>query len=64
VATGQDPRLGDFFTNTLDARGCVLIAGGDTRLTDPLTGSDYPTARPIFLRQNVGPALVGKGNCS
>jgi hypothetical protein len=41
-----------------------LIASGDTRLTDPLTGSDYPTARPIFLRQNVGPALVGKGNCS
>src|SRR5439155_20841437 len=30
VVTGQDRRLGDYFTNTLDARGCVLIATGDT----------------------------------
>jgi hypothetical protein len=63
VATGQDRRLGDFFTNALDPHGCVLIASGDTRMTDPLTGADYPTARPIFLRQNAGPALVGKGTC-
>ena len=64
VATGQDRRLGDYFTNTLDARGCVLIATGDTRLTDPTTGGPYPTARPLFIRQNGGPRLIGSGNCS
>src|SRR5436190_16529126 len=64
VATGQDRRLGDYFTNTLDSRGCVLIATGDTRLTDPATGGPYPTARPLFLRQNGGPRLIGKGSCS
>ena len=63
VATGQDRRLGDYFTNTLDARGCVLIASGDTRLTDPTTGGPYPTARPLFIRQNGGPRLIGSGNC-
>jgi hypothetical protein len=45
VATGQDRRLGDYFTNTLDARGWVLIATGDTRLSDPTTGGPLPTAR-------------------
>jgi hypothetical protein len=64
VATGQDRRLGDYFTNTLDARGCVLIATGDTRLFDPTTGGPYPTARPLFIRQNAGPALRGTGTCS
>ena len=64
VATGQDRRLGDYFTNVLDARGCVLIATGDTRLTDPATGGTYPTARPLFLRQNGGPRLIGSGSCS
>jgi len=64
VATGQDRRLGDYFTNTLDARGCVLIATGDTRLTDPTTGGPLPTARPLFLRQNGGPSLLGAGTCS
>jgi hypothetical protein len=64
VATGQDRRLGDYFTNALDSRGCVLIATGDTRLVDPLTGGTYPTARPLFLRQNGGPRLIGKGTCS
>ncbi len=64
VATGQDRRLGDYFTNTLDSRGCVLIATGDTRLTDPATGGPYPTARPLFLRQNGGPRLIGAGTCS
>jgi hypothetical protein len=64
VATGQDRRLGDFFTNNLDARGCVLIATGDTRLTDPTTGAQYPTARPLFLRQNAGPALYGHNTCT
>jgi hypothetical protein len=64
VATGQDRRLGDYFTNGLDAHGCVLIATGDTRLTDPATGGTYPTARPLFLRQNGGPRLIGSGTCS
>ena len=63
VATGQDRRLGDYFTNTLDSRGCVLIATGDTRLTDPTTGGTFPTARPLFIRQNGGPRLIGNGNC-
>jgi hypothetical protein len=64
VATGQDRRLGDYFTNVVDPSGCVLIATGDTRLTDPATGAPYPTARPLFLRQNAGPALRGSGTCS
>jgi hypothetical protein len=64
VATGQDRRLGDYFTNALDARGCVLIATGDTRLVDPLTGSGYPTARPLFIRQVGEPALRGTATCS
>ena len=63
VATGQDRRLGDYFTNALDAHGCVLIATGDTRLADPLTGGPYPTSRPLFLRQNGGPRLIGSGSC-
>jgi hypothetical protein len=64
VATGQDRRLGDYFTNAVDGRGCVLVATGDTRLVDPTTGGPYPTARPLFIRQNGGPRLVGTGNCS
>jgi hypothetical protein len=64
VATGQDRRLGDYFTNALDARGCVLIATGDTRLLDPTTGAPLPTARPLFLRQIGGPRLIGTGSCS
>jgi hypothetical protein len=64
VATGQDRRLGDYFTNALDARGCVLIATGDTRLLDPTTGAPLPTSRPLFLRQDAGPRLIGSGSCS
>jgi hypothetical protein len=64
VATGQDRRLGDYFTNALDARGCVLIATGDTKLLDPTTGAPYPTARPLFVRQIAGPALYGGKTCS
>jgi hypothetical protein len=63
VATGQDRRLGDFFTNALDPRGCELIASGDTTRPDPVTGGPRPTALPILIRQNSGPALVGKGSC-
>ena len=42
----------------------TLIATGDTRLTDPTTGSPLPTARPLFIRQNGGPRLIGHGTCS
>jgi hypothetical protein len=62
VATGQDRRLGDFFTNAVDARGCVVIASGDTRIKDEL-GGPLPTSRPILIRQNAGPALAGGGDC-
>jgi hypothetical protein len=67
VATGQDRRLGDYFTNAIDARGCVIIASGDTMMKDPATGNDLPTARPIFIRQTSGPPLytgTGTGDCS
>jgi hypothetical protein len=63
VVTGKDRRLGDYFTNALDARGCVMIATADTMLKDPTTGMDYPTSRPLFIRQNAGPALRGKATC-
>jgi hypothetical protein len=63
VATGQDRRLGDFFTNALDPRGCELIASGDTTQPNPLTGGPRPTALPILIRQNSGPALVGNRTC-
>jgi hypothetical protein len=61
VATGQDRRLGDFFTNAVDPKGCVLIASGDTTVKGP-GGTERPTALPIFLRQNSGPSLR-KGSC-
>jgi hypothetical protein len=59
VATGQDRRLGDFFTNAIDARGCVLVATGDTTVK-AANGTERPTALPIFLRQTSGPGLFGK----
>jgi hypothetical protein len=67
VATGQDRRLGDYFTNALDQRGCVIIASGDTTTKDPVTGNELPTSRPIFIRQSSGPPLYtgsGTGDCS
>jgi hypothetical protein len=67
VATGQDRRLGDYFTNAVDQRGCVIIASGDTTTKDPVTGNELPTSRPIFIRQSSGPALytgTGTGDCS
>src|SRR6476619_2989382 len=67
VATGQDRRLGDYFTNGIDARGCVIIASGDTTTKDPATGNELPTSRPIFIRQSSGPPLytgTGTGDCS
>ena len=63
VATGQDRRLGDFFTNALDPRGCELIASGDTTQPDPILGGPRPIALPIIIRQNSGPSLVGSRGC-
>jgi hypothetical protein len=63
VATGQDRRLGDFFTNAIDPRGCVLIASGDTTVKG-IGGTERPTSLPIFLRQNAGPGLRGKSCAS
>jgi hypothetical protein len=62
VATGQDRRLGEFFTLAADVNGCVMIATGDTTRTDPLTGAQLPTARPLFTVQTSGPSLTG-GTC-
>jgi len=42
----------------------VIVATGDTKLFDPTTGAPYPTARPLFIRQNAGPALYSGRNCS
>ena len=64
VATGEDRRLGDFFTNAVDERGCVLVATGDTTQKDPVTGGERPTALPLFVRQTSGTRLVGAGDCS
>ena len=64
VATGEDRRLGDFFTNAIDERGCVVIASGDTMKKDPVTGAERNVAAPIFIRQATGPRLIGAGNCS
>ena len=62
VASGKDRRLGDFFTNYVDAGGCVLIASGDTTVPDPITGADQIVSHPIFIRQTDGPGLRG-GSC-
>ena len=64
VATGEDRRLGDFFTNAIDERGCVLIATADSTAKDPVTGGERVVAAPIFTRQTSGPALRGGGDCS
>lgn len=60
VATGEDRRLGEFFTLALDGTGCLLIATGDTNDVDPVTKAQLPTARPLFVRQNKGPSLTGR----
>ncbi|MEA2457557.1 MAG: hypothetical protein QOC95_529 [Thermoleophilaceae bacterium] len=64
VAENKDRRLGDFFTNSLDARGCVLIASGDTTQTDPTTGQQFAYSLPIFIRQTSGEGLVGGVDCA
>ena len=61
--TGEDRRLGDYFTVDTDARGCLNVATGDTKLVDPVTGNPSPISHPLFLRQNSGPGLTG-GICA
>ena len=63
AATGQDRRLGDYFTNAIDANGCVIIASGDTTVPDSQTGQPRLTSLPIFIAQNAGPSLTGQ-DCS
>ncbi len=63
VATGKDRRLGEFFTLAPDARGCVMVATGDTTRTDSVTGGPLPTARPLFTVQSSGRSLTGQ-DCS
>jgi hypothetical protein len=60
AATGQDRRLGDYFTNYIDGNGCVLIASGDTTVPDAVTGGPRITSLPIFMAQDTGPSLTGK----
>jgi hypothetical protein len=62
VATGQDRRLGDYLTDALDARGCVMIATGDTMSPDPVTGAARGWALPLFIQQEAGPSLT-HGTC-
>lgn len=60
VATGQDRRLGDYFTDNLDGRGCVIIATGDTTRPDPVTGAQRAWSLPLFIHQDAGPSLTGR----
>jgi len=62
AATGQDRRLGDYFTNAIDGNGCVLIASGDTTTPDAITGGARITSLPVFMYQAGGPSLTG-GQC-
>ena len=59
AVTGEDRRLGDYFTVATDQRGCMIIATGDTTITDAITGQQSPVSHPIFMRQNSGPGLTG-----
>jgi len=63
VATGQDRRLGDYFTNSIDPNGCVIIASGDTTVLD-VTGQPRITSLPIFIRQTSGPSLTSGLDCA
>ena len=56
VATGEDRRLGDFFTNAVDERGCVLVGPATRRSQDPVTGGERDVALPLFVRQTSGRA--------
>ncbi|MEA2405314.1 MAG: hypothetical protein QOE08_1961, partial [Thermoleophilaceae bacterium] len=59
VATGQDRRLGDFLSNSIDDYGCVMIGTGDTTRPDPTTGGPRPISLPLFVRQTSGESLTG-----
>jgi hypothetical protein len=60
VATGQDRRLGDYFTNWIDSKGCVIIATADTTFKDAGTNGEKAWSTPIFVHQDGGPSLTGK----
>jgi hypothetical protein len=64
VATGEDRRLGDFFTNAPDANGCVMIASGDTTQWDNTTFTTMPYSLPIIMRQTSGPSLYEGVDCA
>jgi hypothetical protein len=64
VATGQDRRLGDYFTVAVDGRGCVIIASGDTTIPDAVTAEPRITSLPIFVRQDGGPSLTTGRDCA
>jgi hypothetical protein len=64
VATGQDRRLGDYFTNSVDKFGCVIIASGDTTVLDSLTQQPRITSLPIFMKQTSGPSLTTGQDCA
>src|SRR3989440_2496602 len=63
VASGQDRRLGDYFTNSVDSVGCVVIASGDTTVADPISGGPRVTSLPIFMRQTSGSSLTTGKSC-
>jgi hypothetical protein len=63
VVTGQDRRLGDYFTNALDGNGCVMIATGDTEMPDPTTGGPLPISLPLFIHQTGGRSLTSTHSC-
>jgi len=60
VATGQDRRLGDLLTDSIDDQGCVMVATGDTMQVDPVTKQQLPVSHPLFLIQTAGRSLTGR----
>jgi hypothetical protein len=60
VITGEDRRLGDFFTDAVDSNGCLMLATGDTTIPDPITGGESPISHPLFLHQDSGTSLTGQ----
>ena len=64
VATGEDRRLGDFFTQNPDANGCVMIASGDTTPVGRPTFTTMPYSLPIIIRQTSGPSLYKDVDCA
>jgi hypothetical protein len=64
VATGEDRRIGDYFTNALDQNGCALIASGDTMQNAAVTGQPLPNSLPLFIKQVSGPSLTTGLDCA